>query len=206
MIAKVERMNMRQENPKEGQETKTMTEPQKESKNVLLQMKKNMNNRSAQTYEWLTEDPELKTLDSQLREAKQKETTLQVQLKLLSVVERMKISQEQHTAQQQVHAIQSRVMEVNQRLQPIHDEACQLFEEIEGRGAELEQVVTVFEQCSEGPINEVFIQEFAKQEALPRQQVKEARANIEDIETELPRSEWLRTSHKGVLGAYFPLT
>jgi hypothetical protein len=101
----------------------------------------------------------------------------------------MKISHEQHTAQQQVHAIQSRVMEVNQRLQPIHDEACQLFEEIEGRGAELEQVVTVFEQCSEGPINEVVIQEFAKQEALPRQQVKEARANIEDIETELPRSE-----------------
>jgi hypothetical protein len=31
MIAKVERMNMRQENPKEDQETKTMTKPQKES-------------------------------------------------------------------------------------------------------------------------------------------------------------------------------
>ena len=29
MIAKVERMNMRQENPKEGQETETMEEPQK---------------------------------------------------------------------------------------------------------------------------------------------------------------------------------
>jgi hypothetical protein len=39
MIAKVERMNMSQENPKEDQETKNMVEPQKESKNVLLQMK-----------------------------------------------------------------------------------------------------------------------------------------------------------------------
>jgi hypothetical protein len=31
MIAKVERMNIRQENPEEDQETKTMEEPQKES-------------------------------------------------------------------------------------------------------------------------------------------------------------------------------
>ena len=31
MIAKVERMNMRSENPEEDQETKTMEEPQKES-------------------------------------------------------------------------------------------------------------------------------------------------------------------------------
>jgi hypothetical protein len=30
MIAKLERMNMRQENPEEGQETQTMTKPQKE--------------------------------------------------------------------------------------------------------------------------------------------------------------------------------
>jgi hypothetical protein len=29
MIAKVERMNMRQENPEKGQETETMEEPQK---------------------------------------------------------------------------------------------------------------------------------------------------------------------------------
>jgi hypothetical protein len=43
MIAKVERMNMRQENPEEGQETKTMEEPQKESENVLLQMKETLN-------------------------------------------------------------------------------------------------------------------------------------------------------------------
>jgi hypothetical protein len=43
MISKFERMNMRQENPEEGQETKTMAEPWKELEIVLLQMKENMN-------------------------------------------------------------------------------------------------------------------------------------------------------------------
>jgi hypothetical protein len=43
MIAKVERMNMREENPKEDQATKTVAEAQKESENVLLQMKETMN-------------------------------------------------------------------------------------------------------------------------------------------------------------------
>jgi hypothetical protein len=44
-------------------------------------------------------------------------------------------------------------MEVNERLQPVQDAACQLFEEIEGRGAKLEQVVTSVEQRLEGPMN-----------------------------------------------------
>jgi hypothetical protein len=43
MIAKVERMNMNQENPKVNLETEIMTEPQKESENVLLQMKETLN-------------------------------------------------------------------------------------------------------------------------------------------------------------------
>jgi hypothetical protein len=43
MIAKVDRMNMRQENPEEDQETKTMEKLQKESENVLLQMKETLN-------------------------------------------------------------------------------------------------------------------------------------------------------------------
>ena len=43
MIAKVERMNMRQENLEEGQEIETMEEPQKESETVLLQMKETPN-------------------------------------------------------------------------------------------------------------------------------------------------------------------
>ena len=60
-------------------------------------------------------------------------------------------------------------MEVTQRLQPVQDEASQLFEEIEGRGAKLEQVVTSVEQRLEGPVNEAVIQEFVEQEALGKQ-------------------------------------
>jgi hypothetical protein len=43
MVAKVERMNMRQENPEEDQETNIMEKPQKESETVLLQMKETLN-------------------------------------------------------------------------------------------------------------------------------------------------------------------
>jgi hypothetical protein len=43
MIAKLEEMNMRQENPKADPETKIMTESQKESEKVLLQMKETLN-------------------------------------------------------------------------------------------------------------------------------------------------------------------
>jgi hypothetical protein len=44
MIAKVENMNMRQENHEEGQENKDMLEQQKESEPILLQMKETLNN------------------------------------------------------------------------------------------------------------------------------------------------------------------
>jgi hypothetical protein len=63
-------------------------------------------------------------------------------------------------------------MEVTQRLQPVQDEAYQLFTEIEGRGGEMEQVVTAAEQCLEKPINLVIIQEFVEQEAIAQQQVE----------------------------------
>ena len=43
MIAKLDRMNMRQENLEEGHETKTLAEPQTESKTVLLQIKEVLN-------------------------------------------------------------------------------------------------------------------------------------------------------------------
>jgi hypothetical protein len=43
MIAKLDRMNMRQENLEEGHETETMEEPQTESETVLLQMKETLN-------------------------------------------------------------------------------------------------------------------------------------------------------------------
>jgi hypothetical protein len=150
---------------------------------------KQLSSRSAQNYERLTEDPELKTLESQLQEEKQQATIVQAQLKPLSAVERMKRSQEQCTAQQQVHAIQRKVMEVTQKLQPVQDAACLLFEEIEGQGEELEQVVTTVEQRLEGPVTEAVIQEFTEQEALAKQQVEAARAKLEDFEAELPRAE-----------------
>jgi hypothetical protein len=92
-------------------------------------------------------------------------------------------------AQQHVHTIQSRVMQVTQRLQPIQDKACQLLADIEGRGTELEQVVTTTEQCLEGPVSEAVIQEFTEQEVVAQQQVEAAQAKLEAFEAELPRPE-----------------
>jgi hypothetical protein len=121
---------------------------------------KKLTDRSAHTYEKLTENPELKALESQIQEVKYQEETIHTQLKPLSVVKRMKRSQEKCTAQQQVHTIHRKFMEVTQRLQLVQDKAYQLFIEIEGRGAELEQVVTATEQHLEGPVNKAVIQEF----------------------------------------------
>jgi cell division protein FtsL len=68
-------------------------------KSLALECKK-LSNQSAQTYENLTENPELQTLESQLQEEKQHVDTLQVQLKALLAIERMKRSHEQRAAQQ----------------------------------------------------------------------------------------------------------
>jgi hypothetical protein len=59
-----------------------------------------LSDRSAQTYERLIEYPELRKLEAQLQEAQQQTLSVQVQMKLLTVVERMKRSQEQHMVQQ----------------------------------------------------------------------------------------------------------
>jgi hypothetical protein len=150
---------------------------------------KQLSTRSAQTYETLTENPELQTLEAQLQEAKQHADTLQVQIKTLTPVERMKRFAEQRTTQQQVHTLQSKVMEVSQQLQPIQEKACQLFTELESQGAELEQVVITAEQCLEGPLNDTVIQEFTEQEVVALQQVKAARAKLEAFEAELIRPE-----------------
>jgi hypothetical protein len=56
---------------------------------------KQLSDRSAQTYEHLAEDPELRKLEAQLQEAKQQASTMQAQMKLLTAVEKMKRSQEQ---------------------------------------------------------------------------------------------------------------
>jgi hypothetical protein len=66
-------------------------------------------------------------------------------------------------------------MEVTQRLQLVQDEACTIFEEIEGQGSQLDQVVLVVEQCLERPVIEQVIQEFVEQEALAKKQVEAAR-------------------------------
>ena len=78
---------------------------------------------------------------------------------------------------------------VTQRLQPVQDEAYQLFTEIEGRGEKLEQFVTTVEQRLEGPINEAIIQEFTEQEVMAQKQVEASRAKLEAFEAELVRSE-----------------
>jgi hypothetical protein len=82
-----------------------------------------------------------------------------------------------------------KIMEVTQRLQPVQDEACMLFEEIEGQGSQLDQLVATVEQRLEGPVTEQVIQEFTEQEALAKQQVEAARAKIKAFEAVLPRSE-----------------
>jgi predicted nucleic acid-binding Zn-ribbon protein len=81
---------------------------------ALTEECKQLSSRSAQIYESLTENPELHKLESQLQEVKHEAEKLQVQLKALSPVERMKWSHEQCTAQQQIHTLQSKVMEVTQ--------------------------------------------------------------------------------------------
>jgi hypothetical protein len=81
------------------------------AKNTVVSIKsltsacKNLSDRSAQTYERLTEDPELKKLEAQLQEAQQQAFSLQVQMKLLTIVERMKRCQEKRTIRQQIIAL-----------------------------------------------------------------------------------------------------
>jgi hypothetical protein len=63
-------------------------------------------------------------------------------------------------------------MEVTQRIQSVQDVSFQLFKDIEGRGEEMEQVVTSVEQFLEGSVNEAVLREFTEKEALVQQQVK----------------------------------
>jgi hypothetical protein len=73
-------------------------------------------------------------------------------MNLLTMVERMKRSQEQRVVQQKIIVLHDRVMEFVQKLQPMQDEACKVFEEIKGQSSQLDQVVPSVEQCLEGPI------------------------------------------------------
>jgi hypothetical protein len=133
---------------------------------VLTEECKQLSSRSVQIYESLTENPELYKLESQLQEAKHQAEKLQVQLKALSPIERMKRLPEQRVTQQQIQMIQTKVIEATQRLQPVQDKACQLFTEIESQGTELDQVVHTAKQCLEGPVSNALVQELAEQEAV----------------------------------------
>lgn len=48
-------------------------------------------------------------------------------------------------------------MEVTQRLQSVQDEACVLFEEVEGQGSQLDQLVATVEHRLEGPVTKQVI-------------------------------------------------
>jgi hypothetical protein len=71
----------------------------------------------------------------------------------------------------------------------MQDEACTIFEEIEGQGSQLDQMVTKMEQRLERPTTEKLIQEISEQEVLVKKQVKEARDKLEDFEAVFPRYE-----------------
>jgi hypothetical protein len=128
-------------------------------------------------------------MEAQLQKAKQHASIVQAQLKLLTTIENMNRSQEQCTVEQQVISIQIKFMEVTQRLQSVQDEACMIFEEVEGQGSQLDQLVAIVEQRLEGPVTEQVIQEFAWQEALAKQQVEVSQAKLEAFEVALPKSE-----------------
>ena len=53
-------------------------------------------------------------------------------------------------------------MEVTQKLQPMQDEACKVFEELDGQGSQLDQVVATIEQHLEGPVTKQMIQDFVE--------------------------------------------
>jgi hypothetical protein len=76
-------------------------------------------------------------------------------------------------------------MEVTQRLQLelVQEEAYAVFEEIEGQGSQLDQVVAIVEQHLEGPITDILIQDITEQEA------QAAQAKIKAFEAAFPRSE-----------------
>jgi hypothetical protein len=128
--------------PKTPQEIRDLREATARSavdrlKNLDSKCRK-LRTRSAQTYETLTENPELHTLEAKLHEAKQHADVLQAQLKSVTQFEIMKRFAEQRTTQQQVHMLQTKVMDVSQRMQPLQEKAYQLFVELEIQGDELE--------------------------------------------------------------------
>jgi hypothetical protein len=71
----------------------------------------------------------------------------------------------------------------------VQEEAFTMFEEIEGQGSQLDQVVVTVAQCLEGPVTMQMIQEFTEQEAQQSNKSRYLRAKLEAFEAVLPRSE-----------------
>jgi hypothetical protein len=69
----------------------------------------------------------------------------------------------------------------------VQDEDCTIFEEVEGQGSQLDQMVAIVEQCLEGPVTEQVIQEFVKKEVLAKKQVEATRDKLEAFKTDLPK-------------------
>jgi hypothetical protein len=80
-------------------------------------------------------------------------------------------------------------MEVAQKLKPVQDEACKVFEEMEGQGSQLDQVVATVEKHLEEPVTKQMVQELVEQEAQAKQQVEATRVNIEAFKETFPRPE-----------------
>jgi DNA repair exonuclease SbcCD ATPase subunit len=163
---------------------------------ALTEECKQLSSRSAQIHENLSENPELHKLESQLQEAKYQAEKLQVQLKALPTIEKMKRSHEQRVVQQQIHMIQSKVMEVTQQLQPLQDRACQLFLEIESQGTDLEQVVNTTEQCLEGPVSNALIQEFVRARSSSKATGRSSSSEARGLRGRVTQRRVTRTSHR----------
>jgi hypothetical protein len=71
----------------------------------------------------------------------------------------------------------------------VQDEACMIFEEVEGQGSQLDQLIATVEQCLEGPVTKKVIQEFIEKESLAKKYVEAARAKLEALKASLPKSE-----------------
>jgi hypothetical protein len=64
-----------------------------------------------------------------------------------------------------------------------------VFEEIDGQGSQLDQVVAIVEQHLEGSFTEKMIHELAEKEAQVKKQVEETQVKLEAFEETLSRTE-----------------
>jgi len=71
----------------------------------------------------------------------------------------------------------------------MQNESCNMFDEIDGQGSQLDQVVAAVEKHLEGPVTEKIVQELAEQEAQARKKVEEAQVKLKEFEEALSGPE-----------------